>query len=146
MHACVGASVGRTRTRVHTRPRLALRRAKEFQRQRDAVQRERARLQEQLTTATSDARAASEREHALFVRATVLEQQLQSACMQASLPQAAELSAAKPRTSAPSAEPGGSVLSATLPPGPPLTIEQALDSIGMVNEKWLASTAARATP
>ena len=50
-------------------------RVKEFQRQRDSVQRERARLQEQLSVTSADARAASEREHALFIRTTVLEQQ-----------------------------------------------------------------------
>ena len=43
------------------------------------MQRERARLQEQLSVATADARSASEREHALFIRTTVLEQQVGAA-------------------------------------------------------------------
>ena len=47
-----------------------------FQQQRDTVQRERAKLQEQCSLATAEARAASEREHALFIRTTVLEQQV----------------------------------------------------------------------
>ena len=59
----------------HAKEKEREERCKEFQRQRDAVQRERARLQEQLSVTSADARAASEREHALFVRTTVLETQ-----------------------------------------------------------------------
>ena len=58
-------------------------RVKEFQRQRDTTQRERARLSEQLAQATAEARAAAGREHQMFLRTTVLEQSLQAASLRA---------------------------------------------------------------
>ncbi|KOO52874.1 hypothetical protein Ctob_015903 [Chrysochromulina tobinii] len=223
---------------VKTKDREREERVKEFQRQRDAVQRERARLQaevaspleiardfienagtiEQLSTATADARAAGEREHSLYVRNAVLEQQLQTACMQASVPTPTELEAAQrpsPAASATAAALGsplapglvarisnafgstlppsltrsppgtilgkdgamlGNTLPASLTPGrapgkaiggaggladpatwmdslppvppgtAPVTVEQAMDGISLVNERWLAATAPTTAP
>ena len=51
---------------------------KEYKAQRDAMQRERLRLQDQLQAVSTTAHTASEREQALYVRTTVLEQQLGS--------------------------------------------------------------------
>ena len=57
-------------------------RVRELALQRDAIQRERARLQEQLSSANAeakaDAKAAAEREHGFAIRVAALEQQLQS--------------------------------------------------------------------
>ena len=97
-------------------------RCREFQRQRDAVQRERARLQEQLSVATADARAASEREHALFIRTTVLEQQVAAATARAVEFESAATSAA------------------TGDDAPPATLQQALDGLGEVNKRWATSS------
>lgn len=104
-------------------------RCKEFQRQRDTVQRERARLTEQLSVATAEARAASEREHALFIRTTVLEQQVASAAARA-----VEFSDAS----------GTSALGDD--GAAPATLQQALDSLGQVNKKWAAASSVATTP
>jgi hypothetical protein len=171
-----------------------------------------------LSTATADARAAGEREHSLYVRNAVLEQQLQTACMQASVPTPTELEAAQrpsPAASAAAAALGsplapglvarisnafgstlppsltrsppgtilgkdGAMLGNTLPPSltpgrapgkaiggaggladpatwmdslppvppgtAPVTVEQAMDGISLVNERWLAATAPSTAP
>jgi hypothetical protein len=147
-----------------------------------------------LSTATADARAAGEREHSLYVRNAVLEQQLQTACMQASVPTPTELEAAQrpsPAASAAAAALGsplapglvarisnafGSTLPPSLTPGrapgkaiggaggladpatwmdslppvppgtAPVTVEQAMDGISLVNERWLAATAPTTAP
>ena len=93
------------------------------------MQRERARLTEQLSVATAEARAASEREHALFIRTTVLEQQVASAAARA-----VEFSDAS----------GASALGDD--GAAPATLQQALDSLGQVNKKWAAASSVATTP
>lgn len=107
-------------------------RIREFQRQRDTVQRERAKLQEQLSIATADARAASEREHALFIRTTVLEQQLSAATTKA-IHGSVYDSGMTELVPTPISVPGDDG-------GPPPSIEAALESVGAINKRWEANS------
>ena len=112
-------------------------RAAEFQRQRDAVQRERARLQEQLAAATADARGAAERERALYVRTSMLEQQVHATAHRA-IEVASELEPV-------AASGGGARQSAGTACSPalsqPLSLEQAIDGLGLTHERWATKPA-----
>ena len=132
-------------------------RVREFQRQRDTAQRERARLQDQLAVVSADARSASEREHALFVRTTVLEQQLSIATSRAAESDVLlEEARAVHGGAAGGCGAAGGGGASPLPPTPavprglgigvhtcmtptetPLpNIDQAIESIGAINQKW----------
>ena len=140
-------------------------RVRAFQNQRDTVQRERAKLQEQCNLATAEARAASEREHALFIRTTVLEQQLSSATSRAASvgfdeklfasggSVAADYPSRSSMGSAANGADGGRLSggdgggggSHPVPPatspdraddGPAPSIEAALQTLGSINKRW----------
>ena len=134
-------------------------RCKEFQRQRDAVTRERARLQEQVQVLTSESKAASEREHALFIRTTVLEQQLNATTARAAVvefggpPTTVELTPGSERSSELNFEAAmvrGGVekvgYNGEMPPATPVvSVEQAVDLLGNVNAKWGAGGSSSST-
>ena len=82
---------------------------------------------------SADARASSEREHALFVRTTVLEQQLQSATQRA-----VELDSADEFEHHKRVLDGLTAAGAKLdsPSAGVISIEQAMEGLGAVNRKW----------